>query len=81
MTSLGSISSHTRPIECIDGRAESDGSAILYTGDTMGVIKVWDLRQETGPEPRWKAFLIRELITHRTRINEMLLDKETLWTG
>ncbi|KAF9452868.1 WD40 repeat-like protein [Macrolepiota fuliginosa MF-IS2] len=81
LTSLGSISAHTRPVECIQGKTNSDGSVILYTGDTMGIIKVWELFKESGPNPRWKASLKQELSNHRTRINGMVCGNGQLWTA
>ena len=81
LTSLGSISSHTRPVECLDGYSESSTSAVLYTADTMGVIKVWDLDKQAGSPPRWHSTLRAELNHHRTRINERIFGNGQLWTG
>lgn len=83
LKSLGSISSHTRPVECLDGEALSATSAILYTGDTMGVIKVWDLRLDTSAPsaPRWTTTLLKTINHHRTRINELRYGGGYLWTG
>lgn len=81
LVGVGSISSHTRPVECLDGYASSDASAVLYTADTMGVIKVWSLNRESGVNARWRASLKEELNHHRTRINEMLCGNGQLWTG
>ncbi|KAK0210337.1 WD40-repeat-containing domain protein [Desarmillaria ectypa] len=78
---LGSISSHTRPVECIDGIVNSDQSVELCTGDTMGVIKVWHLHKEGGASPRWKSSLKYELTHHRTRINDMHYGNGQLWTA
>lgn len=77
LTSLCSLSSHTRPISCIDGHALSARSAVLYTADTMGAIKVWDVELEDG----WRARLREELGHHRTGINEMVYGNGQLWTG
>lgn len=81
LRSMGSISSHTRPVECIDGKATSDTTAILYTGDTMGIIKVWELKKEDGPNPRWIPTLADTISHHRTRINELYYGQGQLWTG
>lgn len=79
---VGSISAHTRPVECLDGQALSENSAILYTGDTMGVIKVWDLQKDNGSPPRWAATLKDTINHHRTRINELMYHQNGhLWTG
>ncbi|KAF8905995.1 WD40-repeat-containing domain protein [Gymnopilus junonius] len=71
LKSIGSISSHTRPVECLDGEATSDTSAILFTGDTMGVVKVWNLQKDTRVPPRWIATVKETITHHRTRINEL----------
>jgi len=82
LKSLGSISSHTRPVECLDGQALSADSAILYTGDTMGVIKAWILQKDTsGGRPRWVATLKDTVDHHRTRINDIRYGNGQLWTG
>ncbi|KAJ7090242.1 WD40-repeat-containing domain protein [Mycena belliarum] len=81
LTSMGSISSHTRPISCIDGMALSETSAILYTADSMGMIKIWDLVKESGANARWKSTLKVELKHHRTGINEMRSGRDHLWTA
>jgi len=81
LKSLGSISSHTRPISCIDGVSISDTSVVLYTADSMGAIKVWDLVKESGDAPRWKSTLRKELMHHRTGINEMRFGAGQLWTA
>jgi WD40 repeat protein len=81
LSSLGYISSHTRPVECVDGFSQSATSAVLYTADTMGVIKVWDIEKDQNSSIRWRSTLRTELNHHRTRINEMLFGNGQLWTG
>jgi hypothetical protein len=82
LRSVGSISAHTRPVECLDGQALSENSAILYTGDTMGVIKVWDVQKDNGSPPRWATTLKDTINHHRTRINELMYHQNGhLWTG
>jgi len=78
---MGSISSHTRPVECVQGKIISKTSAILYTGDTMGVIKVWQISKDSEFGSRWNASLECELNYHRTRINDMVYSNGQLWTG
>ncbi|EGN96096.1 hypothetical protein SERLA73DRAFT_59372 [Serpula lacrymans var. lacrymans S7.3] len=81
LSSMGSITSHTRPVESIDGIVGSDGSVTLFTADTMGIIKIWNLEKESGGAPRWRSTLKEELSHHRTRVNELLYGNEQLWTG
>lgn len=81
LKSAGSISSHTRPIECLAGQATSDSTAILYTADTMGIIRAWNLQKEDGPAPRWKSTMRGELTHHRTRINHLTIGENLVWTA
>jgi WD40 repeat protein len=81
LLSLGSISSHTRPVECLDGFSQTETSAVLCTADTMGVIKIWNLEKDGSSSPRWRSTLRAELNYHRTRINEMVFGNGQLWTG
>ena len=78
---MGSITAHTRPVEALTAHALEDGSAVLYTADTMGIIKVWQLNKESGDSSRWRAALKRELKHHRTKINEILYGNGQIWTG
>ncbi|KAI0664951.1 WD40 repeat-like protein [Cubamyces menziesii] len=81
LTSVGSLTDHTRPVESLDARATSDTSAVLYTADTMGVIKVWDIKKDDGTPPRWQSTLVEELKHHRTRVNDMKHGNGQLWTA
>ncbi|KAF8630362.1 hypothetical protein AX15_002927 [Amanita polypyramis BW_CC] len=81
LPAVGSISAHTRPVECLDGVTQSEKAAVLYTADTMGLVKVWDLSFEDTTPPRWKSALRTELNYHRTRVNEMVVGNGTLWTA
>ena len=61
-------------------RTVSDRSVVLYTGDTMGFVRVWDVSRDPQ-EARWKIALQEELTYHRTGINEMWYGQGQLWTG
>lgn len=81
LQSVGSISAHTRPVSCLSAHALSETSAMLYTADTMGMIKAWELTKEEGASLRWRSVLRDELNHHRTRINEMVHENGQLWTA
>ncbi|PCH38281.1 WD40 repeat-like protein [Wolfiporia cocos MD-104 SS10] len=81
LQSVGSISTHTRPVESLIARTASDINVILYTADTMGIIKVWELAKKDVQPPRWQTLLLEELKHHRTRVNEMLHNNGQLWTA
>ncbi|KAF8123792.1 WD40-repeat-containing domain protein [Boletus edulis] len=77
----GSISAHSRPVECLAGVAHSETSVILITADTMGIIKIWKLERESGPNPRWRSELQDTLDYHRTGITEILYGAGQIWTA
>ncbi|KAI0374744.1 WD40 repeat-like protein [Pilatotrama ljubarskyi] len=81
LTAVGSLTEHARPVESLDAHATSETSAVLYTADTMGVIKVWDIKKDDGTPPRWQSTLVEELKHHRTRINDMVYGNGQLWTA
>ncbi|KAH8829570.1 WD40-repeat-containing domain protein [Flagelloscypha sp. PMI_526] len=82
LTSLGSISAHTRPVEALDGISTSSATAILCTGDTMGVIKLWELQEEVAiSPPRWRSTLKGEYTNHRTKISQLIYGEKELWTA
>ncbi|KAI0818722.1 WD40 repeat-like protein [Irpex lacteus] len=81
LKSSGTISAHTRPVESLAARASSETSAVLYTGDTMGIIKVWQLDKEEGPSSRWRTTQKADLKEHRTKIHEILYGNGQLWSA
>ncbi|KAL0947369.1 hypothetical protein HGRIS_013485 [Hohenbuehelia grisea] len=76
---VASISSHTRPVECLDGQATSATTAVLFTADTMGIIKFWELSKEDLT--LWRCSPKGELNYHRTRINDILYGSGHLWSA
>ncbi|CDO70760.1 hypothetical protein BN946_scf184798.g75 [Trametes cinnabarina] len=81
LTSVGSLTAHTRPVEALEARVTSDRSAIVYTADTMGIIKVWEVKKDDGTPPRWQSTLLEELKHHRTRVNAVIYGNGQLWTA
>jgi hypothetical protein len=48
----------------------------------MGIIRVWELKKEPSVKPaRWRATSKGELNHHRTRINDLVLGQNLVWTG
>ncbi|KAG8961461.1 hypothetical protein FRC03_005350 [Tulasnella sp. 419] len=73
---LASISRHTRPVEAL---SYMDGNPLtLFTGDSMGVISVWNLDERWSATehslPTIKVIHKQDLEGHRTGVND-------LWTG
>ena len=77
---LGSISGHTRPVEClaIDPEDGNPSSPTLYTADSMGVIKIWQLERGEGS---CRGILQGELTGHRVGVTEMWVGQGGVWTG
>ncbi|EEB92778.1 hypothetical protein MPER_08666 [Moniliophthora perniciosa FA553] len=73
LQSTGSITTHTRPVECLDGQELANGGAELCTGDTMGLIKLWTLSKHAGSPPRWSGALKLEFDHHSC------YERSTLW--
>ncbi|KAL4065362.1 WD40-repeat-containing domain protein [Scleroderma citrinum] len=78
---VGSISAHTRPVESLASFVVSSTEVTLFTGDTMGIIKVWKLERESGSQPRWRSTLLDTLNLHRTRVTEIVYGDGQLWTA
>ncbi|KAI0080613.1 WD40 repeat-like protein [Panus rudis PR-1116 ss-1] len=90
LTSIGSISAHTRPVVSLDARTSDSpntSSVILYTADSMGLIKAWEISREEVQDasshkpPRFRAIQVDELKHHRTGVNEMKYGNGQLWTA
>ena len=47
----------------------------------MGIIMIWKLEKESGPNPRWRSDLQDTLDYHRTRVTEILYGAGQIWTG
>lgn len=85
LSPAGSISAHSRPVESLAAYLDTTTSPphlVLFTADTMGVIKVWDVvKDSTEGPPIWRSTLRDELEGHRTRIDEIVYGKGHLWSG
>nr|ANC28034.1 WD-repeat protein [Polyporus umbellatus] len=81
LTSIGTLSDHSRPVESLQTRALPDKSVVLYTGDTMGVIKLWKIAKDARGTTSWLITPVDELKHHRTRVNDMIYGDGLLWTA
>ncbi|KAI5987553.1 WD40-repeat-containing domain protein [Pisolithus albus] len=81
ITPIGFVSAHSRPVECLAASIVSDTEAMLFTGDTMGIIKVWKLEKGHEPQSRWHHTLLDTLNLHRTRVTQMIYGAGQLWTA
>ncbi|PIL23862.1 transporter [Ganoderma sinense ZZ0214-1] len=82
LKSVGVLTEHTRPVEALETRVLSEKAAVLYTADTMGIIRAWDITKEDDEaSPQWKIKLVDELKHHRTRVDDMVHGDGHLWTA
>ncbi|KDQ16241.1 hypothetical protein BOTBODRAFT_157068 [Botryobasidium botryosum FD-172 SS1] len=81
---VGSLSAHTRPVEALavdlSAPISSSKPMILYTGDTMGIIKVWSLEPPEN-NSTWRPILKGSLDGHRTGVTAMIVDQGIIWSG
>jgi hypothetical protein len=81
----GSISVHTRPVEALAAYFDATTNPphlVLFTADTMGVIKVWDVVKDSADGPLlWRSTLRDDLPGHRTGVNEIVYGDGYLWSG
>ncbi|KAL5529300.1 hypothetical protein ACEPAG_5285 [Sanghuangporus baumii] len=81
LKNIGLVSAHSRPVQCIAADVQSPTAATLYTADTMGIIKIWELKRSYGDSPNCRATQKEELTAHRTGINDMWFGQGQLWTA
>ncbi|KAG8952623.1 hypothetical protein FRC04_003985 [Tulasnella sp. 424] len=80
---LSSISGHRRPVEAL--ATPENGSSHIVSGDSMGVMKAWNLeeRWRSSPTslPTVRATPVADLGGHRTGVNDVVLASSYLWTA
>lgn len=83
ISQIGTLSEHSRPVECLcnDANNSSSNSTVLFSADSMGIIKVWQLEKNMNGETRCRAELKFQLGGHETGINDMWFGYNQLWTG
>jgi len=83
LTLIGFVREHTRPVECLtyDPGTTTDHSATIFSADSMGVIKVWNITIEKVDSIRCRATMIAQLGGHSTGINDMWYGLGQLWTA
>jgi len=86
LSQVGSMSDHTRPVEVLAVDTSSpllrSQPFLLYTGDSMGLIKVWSLEPPPADgRSGWRATLKGTLGGHRTGICDMVVDQGIVWSA
>lgn len=78
---LGSIAAHTRPVEALAFVNQTDFSGVLYTTDSLGAVKVWDVHIPNGNIQDCRIILKDEWESHRTGINAVSVGDGLMITG
>lgn len=78
---VGSIAAHTRPVEALAFQKQTDLSGVLYTADSLGAIKAWDIQRLDQNLHECQVTLKNEWIPHRTGINALFVANDLLFTG
>ena len=79
---LGVLNEHYRPVECLSyvpGETTPE-SSIIFSADSMGVIKVWSIVTSGSPRTL-QSTLLCCIEGHSTGINDMWYGQGQLWTG
>lgn len=82
------VQKHTRPIECFvvdETSLTNDGiscSAIVCSGDSMGVIYRWKItRTRSGEEDKVTVQEMAELKGHQTSVADMVIGESGVWSA
>lgn len=83
---VGSLSGHRRPVDClaVDVKAPvSVARPLLYSGDSMGVIRVWnlDISERSDRTRSVRGITEAELTGHRTGVCTMTVADGQIWSG
>ncbi|WWC66639.1 uncharacterized protein I206_100542 [Kwoniella pini CBS 10737] len=76
---IQNVKEHTRPVECsiykleLDLNGKPTGGIDLYTGDSLGLIKRWNVQDG-------KLVFKEDLIGHDTSVNQLSFTEEGLWS-
>ena len=84
---MGSFSGHTRPVDSLALDLHDDGSSssspLLYSADSMGVIKAWRLDVNTRPDGTRsvRGVVEADYGGHRTGVGELWISQQHIWSG
>jgi WD40 repeat protein len=81
---MGSFSGHTRPVDALAlDILDSSSSPLLYSADSMGVIKAWSLDISTRPDGSRsvRGTVEAEYGGHRTGVGELWVLQQHIWSG
>lgn len=68
------VKEHSRPVDCATWRVDEGGHLTIWTADSMGVIKEWEI--ESG-----KLKYVKDWKGHETSISCLHVVEDGLWSG
>ncbi|KIJ44229.1 hypothetical protein M422DRAFT_67525 [Sphaerobolus stellatus SS14] len=78
---MGSLAAHTRPVEALSFSPEGENSGTLYTTDTLGLVKAWDLERTPGDKPSCRTTFKADLESHRTGVTDVWIGNGYVWSA
>ncbi|CAE6385046.1 unnamed protein product [Rhizoctonia solani] len=79
LTQIGSTTGHTRPVECL--AVDSSASYRLYSADSMGVIKAWEVESHPAPTSSRRLTHVGDLRAHTMGITDMWVAHGRVWSA
>ncbi|KDN50599.1 hypothetical protein RSAG8_01097, partial [Rhizoctonia solani AG-8 WAC10335] len=79
LTQIGSTTGHTRPVECL--AADPSIGYRIYSADSMGVIKVWEVESHPAPTSTRRLTHVGDLQAHTMGITDMWVAHGRVWSA
>ncbi|KAG9083577.1 hypothetical protein FRC07_013887, partial [Ceratobasidium sp. 392] len=78
LTQIGSSTGHARPVECL--ATDPTQPSRVYSADSMGVIKAWDVESHAAPTTSRRLTPAGELKAHTMGITDMWAAYGRVWS-
>ncbi|KAG9103127.1 hypothetical protein FRC06_000153 [Ceratobasidium sp. 370] len=79
LTQIGSSTGHIRPVECL--AVDHTQPSRVYSADSMGVIKVWDVESHAAPTTSRRLVPVGELKAHTMGVTDMWVAYGRVWSS
>ncbi|CAE6456369.1 unnamed protein product [Rhizoctonia solani] len=79
LVQIGSTTGHTRPVECL--AADSSAGNRIYSADSMGVIKAWEVESHPAPTQSRRLTHVGDLQAHTMGITDIWAAHGRVWSG
>ncbi|CAE6435227.1 unnamed protein product [Rhizoctonia solani] len=79
LVQIGSTTGHTRPVECL--AVDPSAGYRLYSADSMGVIKAWEVESHPAPTSSRRLTHIGDLQAHTMGITDMWVAHGRVWSA